>query len=137
MKMTTKTLLISIALVIFAAAAFILISILQSRNLQNTSAQFEKSEKILLLMEKIQAQVSENIADVRGFVLTGNEKFLEPATAPEIKIDKELEELKNITAHPVSIPKIDSIGTYVHKNMEIRHQVIMLRKQGRVQEAID
>ncbi len=101
-----------------------------SKLLDHTRAVIIKSEK--LLADAIDLQL-----ESRGFVITGDEKFLEHYTTAIKSIDTQLEDLRVLTIdNPGHQLKIDSLEMGRKEHMNFAALLIEVRKTGGLDEAI-
>ena len=92
------------------------------QNLEHGKEVIIKSQKILTLALEIETAA-------KGFVLSGKETYLEPYKKATPQIQQLVYELRTLTARDSITPFwADSIGKLVAGNIEIRKQMIELRK---------
>ncbi len=87
------------------------------------------SNSVLYEFEQILMSTVEAETGVRGFVITGNEDFLETFIASNIKINKELAELKELTKdNPIQQNNIAELGNEIKMRFDNLKNCIALRR---------
>ncbi|WP_426198970.1 response regulator [Pseudomonas sp. DC3200b2] len=68
---------------------------------------------------------------VRGFLLTGDERFLDPYEVAKPRIDSELDALKDLVSdNPQQVDRLTRLGSLQHAWNDFGAEMIMLRRNG-------
>lgn len=120
--------------ILFVVILLILISlfytVLQSTNFtRKSSALVSITQDFLYNLEKVESAVTDIETAHRGFVITGNESFLEPIENATIELNNNLQNLKRIgDTSPEQKDKISHLRSLVEKKLSISNEAISLRK---------
>ena len=85
------------------------LSIWAFKQTENSAEELKQTEIRIRLVNDILSEVKDAETGQRGFVITGNARFLEPFLAANIIIDSDLEELKGLTTNPNSVESLNRI----------------------------
>lgn len=110
-----KILIVSIGLLLLSIVSIVLISILESKSVNKTAKLVTHTQNVLYHTERLSILVIGNETGSRGYVITGNQSFLEPLKRSKKGIYKELATLKELTSdnHPQQA-RIDSLSSMVN-----------------------
>jgi transcriptional regulator with PAS, ATPase and Fis domain len=96
------------------------------------------SHRVLDELDALHISLHQAETGQRGFVLTGEEPYLEPYHAALVNIGRELADLKRLTAeHPGQRERIAALEPLVDAKLSELHDTIALRRQGGRRAALD
>lgn len=120
--------------ILFVVILLILIAlfytVLQSTNFtRKSSALVSITRDFLYNLEKVESSVTDIETAHRGFVITGNESFLEPIENAVLELNSSLQNLKRIgDTSPKQKEKISHLSSLVEKKLTLSNEAISLRK---------
>jgi len=120
--------------ILFVVILLILIAlfytVLQSTNFtRKSSALVSITRDFLYNLEKVESSVTDIETAHRGFVITGNESFLEPIENAVLELNSSLQNLKRIgDTSPKQKEKISHLSSLVEKKLSLSNEAISLRK---------
>lgn len=121
--MLTVLLLASLAVVLYT-------SIRQSNNIKEAAQSVSHTEKVLLQLKKLVLLAYENETGSRGFIITGQQKFLEPLHRSEKDFHTELKTLQQLlTGSSTHKQHLDSIELYIRKRIDYSRLTVNTRIQ--------
>jgi PAS domain S-box-containing protein len=137
-KITTDSILIITATaLIVSVAALILVSIFQSRELQQNNELIYTTQEVLLSSEKILTQTITNETSSRGYVLTGQPAFLEPYKESVTAIKQHLEFLKlRLQDNPIQSQRFDTLLIYLQKRIDFSKKTIAVYNEKGTTQAL-
>ena len=110
-----KILIVSIGLLLLSIVSIVLISILESKSVNKTAKLVTHTQDVLYHTERLLTLVIGNETGSRGYVITGNQSFLEPLKRSKKDIYKELATLKELTNdNPPQQARVDSLSSMVN-----------------------
>lgn len=116
----------SILLLLFTVA-IIVVSISESRQVNDTAKLVSHTHEVLLQSEKLLSFIVDNETGSRGYLLSGEKSFLEPLLRSQKKIYFQLGRLKLLTTdNPIQQVRIDSLSFYVAKRIAFSSQTITI-----------
>lgn len=104
---------------------------------ETSSEELRKSEFRIRLANDLLSEIKDAETGQRGYVITGNTRFLEPFLAADSKINSSLTELKKVTKNSDSIDRLNKIEPLVAAKLSDLKMVIELRQSGNTNAAID
>jgi PAS domain S-box-containing protein len=117
---------------------------LTTNNLGNFIASNAMVGHTLIVLEKLQetlALITDAETAQRGFILTGEEAYLEPyylATEPETGIGHNLQTLRQATSNnPNQQARLDSLETVIADKLEFSRDTIEMRQESGLQAALE
>ncbi len=88
------------------------------------------TEGVILLSEKLLTSALNNETGSRGFIISGEKKFLEPLEKSESEIKIELAELREkIKTHPLQQKRVDSLDVYLQKRIAFSNKAVVIARQ--------
>ncbi|MDX1938386.1 MAG: PAS domain S-box protein [Flavihumibacter sp.] len=124
---TDRVLIIAAMGLLVAIAALIMVSIFQSKELQQNNELIFTTQEVLLSSEKLLTETINNETSSRGYILTGQASFLDPYKNSSIQIKEHLEFLRSrFIDNPVQNQQLDSLIYYLHKRLPFSKQTIDL-----------
>jgi len=74
-----------------------IVSYINTRTLEKTANQMAQTHEVLLALEDVLSLVKDAETGQRGFVITGENRYLEPYSAALVRLDSRLEEIDQLT----------------------------------------
>lgn len=115
-----------------ASAILILIGVVSSRSivdLVQTSKSAARSHQVIEKLEHILTDITNAETGQRGYVITGEESYLEPYNQAIANINQDIKQLKYLTANnPVARRQIDILEPLVAERLSLIDTTITLRK---------
>lgn len=99
------------------------------RTLQEDNQKILHSHDVIAAMDTLLSDLQDAETGQRGFLLTGNEKYLEPYDAALVSIPHELNDITGLTSdNPTQQAKIDALKPHVDAKLAELDQTIRLRR---------
>ena len=138
MKLSTnRALKAGIFIIVLTIVAVLFVSIRQSQRVRDTAELVSHTQEVLFHIQKLVLVGLDNQTDTRGYVLSADNKFLEPVARSKKDIYAELALLKKlIIDNPVQLSWIDSLKIYFDKRIDFSDQAIALRQGKGLESAI-
>lgn len=125
-----KTLYITAFLVLLSVSIITSITFFQSKNVKDTAGGVSHTEKILRLIQKIIATALDSETGARGYLITGNQKFLEPLRDSESNFRNELDSLQLLLKDNQQLEhKFDSLSFYVNERIEYSRKMVTTKDE--------
>ncbi|HLF47362.1 MAG TPA: PAS domain S-box protein [Chitinophagaceae bacterium] len=117
--------------VIIASILFIVfIFYQQSKKVQDTALWVSHTNKVLYHSESLLAHTADNVAQARGYALSGSGNFLDHLQESQKTIYLELAELKMLTDNKIEQQqRIDSLTDNIDKRVEFSNRIITARQE--------
>lgn len=132
-----KTLIITAFLVLLSVATITSITFFQSRKLKDSARAVSHTESILRHLQKIVATALDSETGARGYLLTGNQKFLEPLLVSENNFRNELKLLQSLLKDNKPLARqFDSLGYYVNQRIEYSTKMVKTKNELGTQAAV-
>ena len=98
----------------------------------STALEVEQTRQILQHTESLLSSVKDAETGQRGFVITGDDQYLDPYKSAVAALPSELSQLRALSANrPAVRPRIDALEVLVREKLEELNDTILLRrKQG-------
>lgn len=126
-----------ILLLIFTVAFVFFISVRQVQRVHDTGHQVEATEKLLEHVNRLTVAILENETGARGFVITGNDTFLEPLQVSEQYASTELASLVQYeTVFPDMHSLLDSLARYVRHRFLFSDSMVFLKRTAPAAQVI-
>jgi len=104
-------------------------------SLTNTSHLVTHTQQVLERIADVQNQLKDAETGQRGYIITGDEAFLEPYQAAIVGIPEAVKGLRGLTAdNPNQQKRIDEAEPVITAKMGVLKQTIDLRREGNVDE---
>jgi signal transduction histidine kinase/CheY-like chemotaxis protein/CHASE3 domain sensor protein len=125
---------------VIAVGAVVLISFVSYRSLEKRESNASLVTHTLQVIKQLDALLS-SLKDAetgqRGFLLTGDEHYLEPHMAAKAALPGEFESLRSSTAdNPVQQRRIDALEQIAERKMDELGLTIALRREGNAEGAL-
>jgi two-component system sensor kinase FixL len=94
------------------------------------------ADAVLLERERLLSTLKDAETGARGYVLTGEESFLDPYYSAVEEVPRSLENLRRLTAdHPRQQPRIDTLESVARQSVELNEQIVRFRRRQGFDEA--
>jgi two-component system sensor kinase FixL len=88
------------------------------------------ADAVLLEREKLLSTLKDAETGARGYVLTGEESFLDPYYSAVEEVPNSLDALRRLTAdHPRQQPRIDTLESVARQSVELNEQIVRFRRR--------
>ncbi|MEI9894958.1 MAG: PAS domain S-box protein [Chthoniobacter sp.] len=118
----------------FALVVSVLISLATYRNNQSlveTRRQMVVTQQVLRSLKQILATVTDAETGTRGFLLTGDEAFLEPFNAATGRIAPDLQRVRLATRNDEAVqPRLAQLEEFTRNELQLLSQVVGLRRES-------
>jgi CHASE3 domain sensor protein len=105
--------------------------------LTETSYQVARSHEVLGQISLLLSLVKDAETGQRGYIITGDESFLEPYQGAVSNIDGAIDQLRKLTAeNPVQLRKVEELRPVLMARMSLMRKVIDLRRAGQADASI-
>lgn len=127
---------LSIALLFFVVSTLILLSTTQS--LRENNGRVVQTHDVIVAIDLLQADVQDSETGQRGYLLTGNERYLEPFERAQGQVRKRLGDVEKLVAgNPVQRRRLSELEGHLNVKRDELTRTIELRRAGNAQAAID
>ncbi|MDO6432915.1 ATP-binding protein [Flavitalea sp. BT771] len=128
-----KTLLTGIIIAIICVLAILLISIWQSRRLQDTTSRVKHTNQVLFATEDILDMSLRYELGVKNFLITGDSAFLDSLDVLSNRLQQRLAEGKQlIRDNPEQQERMETLYRYIDKNRDLLDQAIRMHRGNNV-----
>ena len=94
------------------------------------------TDAVLLERERLLSVLKDAETGARGYVLTGEEGFLDPYYEAVEQVPRSLDKLRQLTAdHPRQQPLIDTLESVARQSVELNEQIVRIRRRQGFEEA--
>ncbi len=125
---------------VIATAAVIFIAMLAYRTLQTRSAASARVARTIQVMDELQAVLSfakDTETGQRGFLLTGEESYLEPYTNARVALRPEIARVRDLLVDdPVQQQRLDALEEVINAKLAELESTIVRRRSGDVAGAL-
>ncbi|NCU04554.1 MAG: PAS domain S-box protein, partial [Chitinophagaceae bacterium] len=126
----TRTLSLLTVVLLASLAVVLYTSIRQSNNVKEASQSVSHTEKVLLQLKKMVLLAYENETGSRGFIITGQQKFLEPLHRAEKDFHTQLTTLRQLLANSNTHKQhLDSLEFYIRKRIDYSRLTVTTRME--------
>ena len=133
-----KTLYLTAFLVLLSVSIITSITFFQSRNVKDAAQAVSHTENILHLIQKIIAIALDSETGARGYVITGNQKFLDPLRDSENNFKKELTSLQLLLKENNALAqKSDSLSFYINERIKYSRKMVTTRDRLGIEAAVE
>ena len=134
----SRKVIIGVAFTLVMLGLIALISFLSTRRFLNVSAQVTETREILERSERVQRYFMEMESGVRGFLLSGDDRFLVPYDHGQSFIIQELQTLRALTAdREDQLARVARVQALLSSAFAVHGQAIDRRREGGVSAAVD
>ncbi|MGH9900417.1 MAG: PAS domain S-box protein, partial [Pyrinomonadaceae bacterium] len=124
-----------LALIVMAAVSVFLYR--SAFKLIDDSRSLNHTHRMLTDLESLLSTMKDAETGVRGFILTGNEQFLEPYNAAVGRIDGDITRLRNLTADShQQRQKLPVLERRIQTKLKLSREMIDLWRRGQTDEAL-
>jgi CheY-like chemotaxis protein/CHASE3 domain sensor protein len=125
---------------VLAVTAVVVIALLSYQSLQTTAASsrnLTQSIEVLAQLNSVLSTLKDAETGQRGFLLTGNESYLEPYSTAKSALPVELTALRGLFAkRPEQARRLESLENIATQKMDELGQTVDLRRAGQVDAAL-
>lgn len=130
-KFALPKLAISLPLAMLATAILIFINEASFQQSSTAVASMEQAQQTRSAINRLVRQILEAETGQRGFLLTGDERYLEPYNAATADINQNLDQLRQLVApYPEQISDFNSISGHVSRKLIEMDLTVRMRRQG-------
>ena len=104
------------------------VSYLSVGRLHQDAQTVDRAEEIISRLEAILRLTVDSETGQRGFVITGNERFLEPLRGASTGIAANLDRLHQLVSDPVQIQRLNDLSPVIAERLERSEDLVALRK---------
>lgn len=98
------------------------------RHMSQVNARHIRTHEIVLRLENIATEIEFNISAYRGFVLTGQEKFIAPLESSRNRLDSNLAEIRQLIGSENQQEKLSKLKYLIKHRIQLCDEKIQLRK---------
>jgi PAS domain S-box-containing protein len=126
----------------FGAALFILLVVgaVAYRSITDLVATFDwvtHSHILIAKLEQVSSALKDAEAGQRGYIITGEDVYLEPYTAALTTIERDVQDIRYLTAdNPTQQRRIDRLEPLIAKKLAFASQTISVRREVEFQAAV-
>jgi signal transduction histidine kinase/CHASE3 domain sensor protein/CheY-like chemotaxis protein len=129
LKIATKF-FFSFSVMLILMVAIIIISYKNSEKIVDSTDLIVHTHEVLTGLAKVEADLTDLETGQRGFIITGQQKYLEPYTQSLATIQQNIDHLRKLTLDNKSqTKKIDLLQDLVDHKLKVLNKTIQLRKQ--------
>ncbi len=132
-----RTGLILIVSAVLIAATISILSYVNSRNQAAADAELHRLTQRDLEIESLLRLLVDTETGQRGFLLTGQEQFLDPYRNAIENIDVHYNALRSLVRLPVNIQRMDILRPLIDQRLALAKETIDLVRAGQTRKAID
>jgi len=132
-----RKLSIAIILLLLTIIIVIAISIFQSRQINSSAALVNHTQEVLINTEKLLTELTNNESASRGYVITGQQIFLESISRSRRELYQTLQNLRKLTED--NLPQqqhLDSLKYYIDHRLAFSAEIVALKEQDNYDAAI-
>ena len=127
-KATYKTLAWFVAAVLLVSLGVVL-TLLTFRQIEEAAGVRKHTFAVITDASRFLSALTEAETDQRGYLLTGDESFLEPYLAQRASLNGRLQNLRNLTLLPAAQKYLDAVAPLTEAKLAVMSQTIELRRQ--------
>lgn len=126
---------LAIALMFFIVSTGILLMTTQS--LRENNARVVQTHQVIVGIDLLQSDVQDAETGQRGYLLTGNARYLEPFEKALVQLKSRLDAVDElVAANPVQVRRLNELKSNITRKVEELTQTVELRRSGDVQGAL-
>lgn len=124
-----KVLITGIVLLLLSTVTIIVVSISESRQVNDTAKLVVHTQEVLIHSGKLLSLAVDDETGLRGYLLTGQKVFLEPLVKSQKEIHHQFAQLKMLIGdNPVQQARMDSLAFYINKRIAFSNHTIAVRE---------
>jgi len=94
------------------------------------------TDAVLLERERLLSVLKDAETGARGYILTGEEEFLDPYYEAVEQVPRSLDRLRQLTSdNPRQQPRIDTLESVARQSVELNEQIVRIRRRQGFEEA--
>ena len=123
--------LISLPLAVLVAALLIVVNEVGFQTSRTAMAQIDKAETTRATINKLLQQMLDAETGQRGYLLTGDERYLEPYNAALADVNQNLDELRSLTStSPAELAEFSMMSRSMSRKLAEMDLTVRMRKNG-------
>ena len=130
-KFSLSKILISLPLAVLVAALLIVVNEVGFQTSRTAMAQIDKAETTRATINKLLQQMLDAETGQRGYLLTGDERYLEPYNAALADVNQNLDELRSLTStSPAELAEFSMMSRSMSRKLAEMELTVRMRKNG-------
>ena len=130
-KFSLSKMLISLPLAVLVAALLIVVNEVGFQTSRTAMAQIDKAETTRATINKLLQQMLDAETGQRGYLLTGDERYLEPYNAALADVNQNLDELRSLTStSPAELTEFSMMSRSMSRKLAEMDLTVRMRKNG-------
>ena len=130
-KFVLPKMLISLPLAVLVAALLIVVNEVGFQTSRTAMAQIDKAETTRATINKLLQQMLDAETGQRGYLLTGDERYLEPYNAALADVNQNLDELRSLTStSPAELAEFSMMSRSMSRKLAEMDLTVRMRKNG-------
>lgn len=130
-KFSLSKMLISLPLAVLVAALLIVVNEVGFQTSRTAMAQIDKAETTRATINKLLQQMLDAETGQRGYLLTGDERYLEPYNAALADVNQNLDELRSLTStSPAELAEFSMMSRSMSRKLAEMDLTVRMRKNG-------
>ena len=130
-KFSLSKMLISLPLAVLVAALLIVVNEVGFQTSRTAMAQIDKAETTRATINKLLQQMLDAETGQRGYLLTGDERYLEPYNAALADVNQNLDELRSLTStSPAELAEFSMMSRSMSRKLAEMELTVRMRKNG-------
>ena len=130
-KFVLPKMLISLPLAVLVAALLIVVNEAGFQTSRTAMAQIDKAETTRATINKLLQQMLDAETGQRGYLLTGDERYLEPYNAALADVNQNLDELRSLTStSPAELAEFSMMSRSMSRKLAEMDLTVRMRKNG-------
>ena len=130
-KFSLSKILISLPLAVLVAALLIVVNEVGFQTSRTAMAQIDKAETTRATINKLLQQMLDAETGQRGYLLTGDERYLEPYNAALADVNQNLDELRSLTStSPAELAEFSMMSRSMSRKLAEMDLTVRMRKNG-------
>ena len=126
---------LSLALVFFVVSG--IVAYMNLRDLQDGNQRIIRSHQVILGLDELLSKAQDAETGQRGYLLTNNEKYLDPYTSAASTIPAKLDEIARLTQENASqAPRLSALREHMFRKLAELQQTIDLRRSRGLDDAL-
>ena len=130
-KFVLPKMLVSLPLAVLVAALLIVVNEAGFQTSRTAMAQIDKAETTRATINKLLQQMLDAETGQRGYLLTGDERYLEPYNAALADVNQNLDELRSLTStSPAELAEFSMMSRSMSRKLAEMDLTVRMRKNG-------
>lgn len=126
----------ALAIAFFTITFVFVLSVYQSQKIKDTNEMVNHTQLVIQQVQRITITAMDLQAGARGYVMTGNNSYVEQLNNAEDHLPSSMAALRSlITDNPAQLMLFDSLRVYLSWREDVSNKMILLRQQNKIAEA--